>query len=177
MICIKKITDNDFDMDNIPLNNPRIRYGARGIILDCNNKIAILNKKNKNEYKLIGGGIENEETPEDAFIREALEESGCIVEIDECIGTIEEIKSHDNFKQISYVFISHVKENTEITHYTTKEIDEGSKVIWMNLEDAIQFIKDCENKLIASKYESVYHTKFIVRRDYEILMYYKNILS
>ena len=177
MICIKKITDNDFDMDNIPLNNPRIRYGARGIILGCDNKIAILNKKNKNEYKLIGGGIENEETPEDAFIREAFEESGCIVEIDECIGTIEEIKSHDNFKQISYVFISHIKENTGITHYTTKEIDEGSEVIWMNLDDAIQSIKDCENKLVASKYESVYHTKFIVRRDYEILMYYQNMLS
>ena len=36
--------------------------------------------------------------------------------------------------------------------------------------------KDCENKLKQSMYDSdksVYHTKFIVRRDYEILKYYK----
>lgn len=177
MVCIKKITDVDFNLENIPLDNPRIRYGARGIVINNEDKIAVLNKKLKNEYKLIGGGIEENEKPENAFLREVLEESGCIVEIDKCIGTIEEIKSHDNFKQISYVFISRVIEDTKTPHYTQKEIDEGSEVLWVNLDDAINLIKNCENNLVASKYESVYHTKFIVRRDYEILKYYKLFIS
>ena len=45
---------------------------------------------------------------------------------------------------------------------------------WLNIEDAMKLIKDSEDKLIASKYENVYHTKFIARRDYEILRYYIN---
>ena len=120
--------------------------------------------------------MQEEENPENAFIREVLEESGCIVEIDKCLGTIEEIKSQDNFKQISYVFVSHVVEDTGIPHYTKKEIDEGSKLLWVNLDEAINLIKKCESNLVASKYESVYHTKFIVRRDYEILKYYKSMI-
>ena len=55
---------------------------------------------------------------------------------------------------------------------TEKEIDEGSKLLWLKIEDAMQVIKDCENNLIGSKYENVYHTRFIVRRDYTILKYY-----
>ena len=176
MICIKKITDENFNLKRIPLDNPKIRYGARGIVLNKDGKIAILCKKNKNEYKLIGGGIEEEENPENAFIREVLEETGCIIEIDKCLGTIEEIKSHDNFKQISYVFISHVVEDRGIPHYTKKEIDEGAELLWVDLDDAINLIKNCESKLVASKYESVYHTKFIVRRDYEILKYYQSVI-
>ena len=176
MICIKKITDNDFNLKNMPLDNPRVRYGARGIVLNSDGKIAILCKKNKNEYKLIGGGVEEDEEPNNAFLREVLEESGCIVKIDKCIGTIEEIKSQDNFKQISYVFVSHVIEDTGRTHYTQKEKDEGAELLWVDLDDAINLIKNCESKLVASKYESVYHTKFIVRRDYEILKYYQSVI-
>ena len=44
-------------------------------------KIAIFYKSNKNEYKLPGGGMENDENPEEAFKREVLEETGCVVEI------------------------------------------------------------------------------------------------
>ena len=173
MKCIKSITDKDFGLDIKNMENPRIRLGARGIVINNENKIAILNKANKNEYKLIGGGIEQDEDPKLAFEREVLEESGCEIEIKECLGTIEELKSHDNFKQISYVFVGNVIQDTKETHFTQKEIDEGSKLLWMDIDDAMKIIKQCENELVASKYESVYHTKFIVRRDYEILNYYK----
>ena len=61
MICIGKITDEDFKVKKVPLNNPEHRLGARGIVFNNDLEIAILNKKNKNEYKLIGGGIEEDE--------------------------------------------------------------------------------------------------------------------
>src|SRR5574344_2358864 len=174
MKCINKLTDEDFGLDIVHLDNPRHRYGVRGIVFNKDNKIAILNKTLKNEYKLVGGGIEEDEDPTKAFKREVLEEAGCIVEIDDCLGTFEELKSHDNFKQTSYVYVAHVIKDTKELHFTQKEIDEGAKLLWLNIEDAMKLIKDSEDKLIASKYENVYHTKFIARRDYEILRYYIN---
>lgn len=42
----------------------------------------------------------------------------------------------------------------------------------MQKDVALQKITDCENVLIGSKFEDIYHIKFIVRRDQEILKYY-----
>lgn len=175
MICIKKITDNDFNNPIISIKNPRRRYSARGLVFNDKGEIAILYKKKKNEYKLIGGGMLNDEKPYETFKREALEETGCEININKCLGTIEEVKSHDNFIQISYVYVSHVIKNNKKLYLTQQEIAEKSICLWLNIEDAIKCIHDCEDKLIASNYDgemSIYHTKFIVRRDYEILKYY-----
>ena len=68
MSYIKVITDRDFNEEPIVLNNPRFRLAARGIIFNDENKVAILNKQNKNEYKLIGGGLEGSETPQEGFL-------------------------------------------------------------------------------------------------------------
>lgn len=177
MICIKKITDEDFGLKSVPFNDPRQRIGARGIVFNDEGKIAILNKGKKNEYKLVGGGIEENEDPTKAFKREVMEETGCIVEIDDCLGIIEELKTLDNFKQTSYVYVGHIIEDTKHTSFTQKEIDEGSKLLWLDIDEAMKLIQDSEDKLVASKYENVYHTKFIVRRDYTILKYYKKYNS
>ena len=86
---IKIVTDNDIGIDGILSNNfSSIRYGVRGIIFNDNGEIAVFNKKNKNEFKLPGGGIEEDEIPEEAFTRECLEETGCQIQIDEKLGII-----------------------------------------------------------------------------------------
>ena len=51
------------------MENPRLRLGARGIVIKEDGKIAVFYKSNKNEYKLPCGGIENNEAPEEAFKR------------------------------------------------------------------------------------------------------------
>ena len=177
MICIRRITDEDFGLDSIAFVNPRQRWGARGIVFNSENKIAVLYKSIKNEYKLIGGGINEDEDRTKAFKRECLEEAGCKVEIDDCLGTVEELKTLDDFKQTSYIFVAHVVEDVGHTAFTEQEKGEGSELLWLDIDTAMKLIKDSENKVVASKYDSeksVYHTKFIVRRDYEILKYYKN---
>lgn len=63
------ITDEDFGDQSREFNNPRIRYGARGIVINENGDLAVLNKTKKNEYKLPGGGIEANEDPHFAFKR------------------------------------------------------------------------------------------------------------
>ena len=177
MNIIKVITDEDFGLKSKKMKNPRLRIGARGIIFNKSNKIAILFKEKKKEYKLMGGGVEINEKPDFAFLRESQEETGCSVKIIKNLGTIIEEKSRDNFKQISYVYIAKVVEENNIFNYTDKEIGEGSKLLWLDIDDAIKIINESENKLLPSIYDekmSVYHTKFIVRRDYEILKYFVN---
>ena len=128
MKCIKVLTDEDFGNEIKEFNNPKIRYGARGIIFNEKNEIAILNKSNKNEYKLIGGGVKEFEDPIKAFKREALEESGCVIEIDDFLGTIKEEISQNNFMQTSYVYVAHVIKDTKELNLTKKENDEGAKL-------------------------------------------------
>ncbi len=173
MDFIKIIDDKEFNIEPKELNDPKMRYAARGLVFNSDNKIAILNKKNKNEYKLVGGGLEGEEDPKLAFKREVLEEAGCEVEIDDFIGNTKEERSQYNFVQISYIYTSHVVNDTHNLHLTEKEIAEGGRLLWMDIDEAIEKIRDCIDKLIPSDYEDVYTTKFVVRRDYYILKYYK----
>lgn len=175
MELIYKVTDEDIGEKSIEAQNPRVRLGARGIVIREDGKIAVFNKSNKNEYKLPGGGIEESENPELAFKREVLEETGCEVEIVKCLGTIEEHKTLDNFKQISYVFVGKVIKDTNELHLTEKEKDEGAKLIWETPENGLKLISNCFENLVASKYESVYHTKFIVFRDKKILERYMQL--
>lgn len=170
LIC--EITDKEIGELPIEMKNPRLRLGARGIVIREDGKIAIFNKSNKNEYKLPGGGIEGEEEPGEAFKREVLEETGCEIEIIEYLGTIEEHKSLNNFKQISYVFVGKVLKDTQKLNITQKEKDEGAKLIWESLEKGLELITKSYNELIPSKYDSVYSTKFMVLRDRKILERY-----
>ena len=170
LIC--KITDEDIGEKTINMENSKLRLGARGIVIRDDGKIAIFNKSNKNEYKLPGGGLEGEEKPEEAFKREVLEETGCEVEIIETLGTTEEYKSLNNFKQISYVYVGKVLKDTNKLNLTKKEKDEGAKLLWETPEKALELITECFDKLVASKYESIYSTKFVVLRDSKILEKY-----
>ena len=170
LIC--KITDKDIGENYIEMKNPKLRLGARGIVIREDGKVAVFNKSNKNEYKLPGGGIEGEEKPEEAFKREVLEETGCEVEIIQNLGTTEEYKSLNNFKQISYVFIGKVLRDTKQLNVTKKEKEEGAKLLWETPEKALELITECFDKLVASKYSSIYSTKFVVLRDRRILEEY-----
>lgn len=172
LIC--KITDRDIGEEYFELENPRIRLASRGIVIRDDGKIAVFNKSNKNEYKLPGGGMENNESPEQTFKREVLEETGCIVEIIDNLGVAEEYKYQSNFKQISNVFVGKVIEDTKHLNVTQKEKDEGARLLWETPKKALELITNCYDKLIKSNYESVYTTKFIVLRDRKILEYYIN---
>ena len=177
MKCIKIIRDEDFGDKSKRFYKARVRYGARGIVVRDDGKIALFNKTKKNEYKLPGGGIDEGEDTKLAFKREVLEETGCEVKIIRELGRIEERKSLDNFKQISYVYVGKVLKDRKKLNLTQKEIDEGGRLVWLNPDDALEKIINCSNNLKASKYENLYHSKFIVFRDRTILEYYLSTLK
>lgn len=168
------IKNKDLGLKGKKLDNPRERISARGIIIREDGKIAIFNKSKKHEYKLPGGGLEDGENIRECFLREAVEETGCKVKITKKIGTIEEHRESDNFKQISHVFEAKVIESNKKLKLTKKEKAEGGKILWVRPEEGLKLIEGCMNKLKPSEYENLYHTKFIVYRDKTILEYYLN---
>lgn len=169
MKLIKKINDEDLGLKSQKMKNPKLRYAARGIIKNSDGKVAVIFKAAKNEYKLPGGGIEGEENKIDTFKREILEETGCeITDIKE-IGYTEENKSKENFKQISYVFKANVQKDLEKLNLTEQEKNEGTKVEWMTIEEAREKVEMSYDKLVASKYDNVYRSKFVILRDLAII--------
>lgn len=166
------LRDSDFGLECTELDNPRKRFGARGLVFNEKGQIAVFNKRNKNEFKLPGGGIDDGEDPEKAFIREVMEETGCTIENCEMMGVVEERQSRENFMQKSYVFKSNVKTNTGKLNLTQKEKDEGAVLHWLTPLETLQKLKLCINELKESKYDNVYRSKFMVKRDILILEEY-----
>lgn len=99
------------------------------------------------------------------------------MEIIKELGTIEEHKSLDNFKQISYLFVGKVLKNNNQLELTQKEKDEGDKLIWVDKKEGLKLITECFENLKELKYKNLYHSKFIVLRDRYILEYYLETLN
>lgn len=167
-----KITDEDFGMQLFEENNPVIRLGARGLVFNSKGEVAVFNKTAKNEFKLPGGGIEESEDLKTAFLREVMEETGCMVEIMEFLGVIEEHKTRNNFIQRSYVFVSRVVNDTGELHLTEKEEKEGAQLLWKPINVAFELVSNCKENLIESEYDDLYKSIFMVERDKRILKYY-----
>ena len=172
MKFILKITDADIGEKLYKINNPSIRRAVRTILLNDFGEIALLHKTKKNEYKLIGGGIENDETLEQALKREVLEEAGCEISILDELGYVEEYRTLNNFVQTSYVYISKVLRNTGKLHLTEKEKAEGSELCWYTPEKALNQISDSFYKLSDLPLANSYGSKMIIKRDFSILKYY-----
>ena len=166
------ITNEDFNLEHVELDNPEIRTAARAIVINNEGKIAIFNKSNKNEYKLPSGGVEDGEDIKEALVRECLEETGCNVEIVKELCSIDEHRENHNFKQTSYIYIAKVVGEPGELHLTKKELDEGGRLLWVTPEEGYNLIKNCYNDLKGSAYEDLYCTRFVVLRDRKVLEYY-----
>ena len=167
---IREISDTDFDpkyqMSN--LDTYRVRKAARGILVN-NGKIALLNVTKFNYHKLPGGGIETNESTDEAFKREVLEETGCECEILDQSGVIIEWRDQLKLLQISYVLLAKVKGKVGQNRLEQGEIDEGFKLEWVSLEEIDEVLKN-DNP-------TNYEGKFITIRDKSIVEFYKEKLS
>ena len=174
MNLLFKITDEDVGEKIYPMNNPDTRNAVRVILTNDYGQIALLNKQKKNEFKLIGGGVDDGETLIDALKREVLEESGCkITDISE-IGFVQECHTKNNFVQTSFIFSAKVLHDTHVLNLTDNEIAESSTLCWFEPHEALNKINDCYKNLQPSEYSNIFATKMINRRDYAILKYYLN---
>ncbi|KAI5358011.1 Putative NUDIX hydrolase domain-containing protein [Septoria linicola] len=113
------------------------------IIKDSN--ICIIHVKNGNYYKLPGGGVdpEDEGNHQVAVKREALEETGCEVEV---LGEVvaHTLEWREPIKQDSYAYVCKVVKDTGKIALTEDEIKAGLEHEWCSVSEALQKMKVIE---------------------------------
>ena len=142
-------------------SNYKIREASRAVIFDDDKNIALLHATKYNYYKLPGGGIEKDEDPEEALLRECLEEIGCNVKIIKDLGTILEYRKKLNLKQRSYCYVGSIVGKKGVPHLMEDEIEEGFETVWLPIEKALDKVGNGKKE--------VYEAQFMIARDTIIL--------
>ena len=146
------------------------RQASRGVVYFSDSSILIFLKKKIGQYKLPGGGKEDNEKPEETFIREVHEETGYRVK------NIQKVGITNEYTQISHVFIAEPDGGADNPHPDKAEIIKGAKCLKMAPKDALLKIKK-----FTEKYEGKNDNESLIRyditlRDYKILEYICNKL-
>ncbi len=141
------------------------RQAARAVVFDNDNKIGLLYAKKLGIYKLPGGGIEEGEDSVQACIRECKEELGCRVKILGELGEIIEYREgeeYDNrlFFQESFHYLAEVVGKKQATEFSANEIAAGFELLWLDLSEAMDLIKNKKDK---------YSFSFVKHRELTVL--------
>ena len=157
MKLIKEIFNEDLGfVSNKKDRLYNLRRAARVVLTNDQNEIALLNVSNEGYYKLPGGGIEKNETKEEAAIREVEEETGYKIELNSEIGLIIEYSDDTSFMQLSFAYTGKITEKVQVS-LSENEIEQGIKLEWFTYAEAIRVLKEVR--------PDSYHGKFIVNRD------------
>ncbi|MBQ9150766.1 MAG: NUDIX domain-containing protein [Clostridia bacterium] len=154
----KTVLGTDGLCDAIP------RKTARAIVINGNGLFAVMYAKRFDLHSLPGGGMEGNETPEDAIIREIWEETGCTCTSVKPLGVVLENRFHADYTQIDYYFIVHVNAGDGQLHLTANEEQNGTRSQWHTLNDIVRLIRD--------RVHDTNQRKFLQARDVAALNFY-----
>jgi 8-oxo-dGTP diphosphatase len=160
---IKRLTDSDILSGSPILIDSISRFSSRGVLIDNNLNVAMMYMSQLNLYKLPGGGIEEGEGKEEAFLREIREETGFEAKILHELGYIEEHKNKNNFLQCSYCFVARALKFNDDVMLSESEMKLGMEAKWMTLEKALELMNNSVHSC------DDYSTKFMILRDKTIL--------
>lgn len=139
------------------------RIAVRAVLSDEAGRIALMYAKQRDYYKLPGGGVDSSENLNDALNRELLEEVGAKASITRELGTVVEWRDSKKLKQTSYAYTVRLVGAPGKPNFTQSEIDEGFEVKWIeDLDEAIGLV---ESKAAHDDLEVV----FMSKRDASIL--------
>ena len=111
----------------------KTRAGSRAVILRGED-ILLSHEKTTDVWMIPGGGQEEGETPEACCVREAEEETGCIVRPMEHFLTLNEY--YEEYRYITNYFSCEVAGQGRL-HLTEAEMRRGLTPVWLPLQEAI----------------------------------------
>jgi len=121
-------------------DDAKLYKSVRVVLFDSENLVAVMRIGKINAFTLPGGGIEEGEMPEQAALREILEETGCESELTHELGIIEENSKTYDWNGSSTCFIAKVKGGKGVQKLTEIEIDEETSVLWLGIHEALELI-------------------------------------
>ncbi len=148
---LAELTDENV-LGTVGLSTASPRLTARAILKRDDGMFAVMYAKKFNLYSLPGGGIEGDETPESAVIREIWEETGCGCASVEPLGVVLENRFHADYTQIDYYFIVQTSAGNGQLHLTPNEESNGTRPQWHTLDEVIHLIRDREHDTNQRKY-------------------------
>lgn len=161
------LTDkNILGTDGLSTKEPR--RTSRAILINEENKYAVMYAEKFNLHSLPGGGIDIGENERSALIREVFEETGCVCDSVEPLGIVSENRFHADFTSLSYYFVVHTKTKQTVLHLTDSEIENGTIVKWCSFDELYSLIKDVVHE--------TNQRKFLQARDLLALNEYKQRL-
>lgn len=116
-----------------------VKKAARTVIVDEQGRFAILEVRDSEYYKIPGGGIEEGEDERAAAIREALEESGCTVELLDELEPHSFTETHPEFgvtKHTSVCFVARLVSRGD-TAFDAWEQSRNFKLHWWDYDTAL----------------------------------------
>lgn len=154
-----KIIDTKLNLD------VRLKIASRALIIK-DNKVAILYSKKYNFYVTPGGGVEQDETLEEACIRESKEETGLIVKPIKQIALLD--TNYPRVRIKHNYFICELLEELNEVNMTEQEKDQDLQLKWMNLEEV---------KNAFSTHSSIMKYDTWMQREYVVISELRNYIK
>lgn len=140
------------------------RPTGKAIVFDHDGNVALVGNMINSFRLLPGGGIDNNESPEEGIKRECLEEIGCVVELIHNLGIIEDYRTRDKKHCINHCYTARlVGEKGELA-LTEDEAKNGMHVIWTPIEEAVAILQKEVEQLKRGEV-TFYNTGFNILRD------------
>lgn len=134
------------------MSNKLPRKTSRALVINEDGNCAVIYAEKFNLFSLPGGGIEEGEDEITTLIREIYEETGCTCDSIEQLGMVSENRNHQDYTTLSYYFVVHTKTQSADLHLTQAEIEDGTCVNWLSLEETIHRIRDVEHETNQRKF-------------------------
>jgi len=132
----------DVDVFKNPIPEPveyKIRPTAKGIVLDIDNHVALISN---GEHSLFpGGGVDDGETYERAFVRECKEEIGCDVEIVTLIGKAKQFRAKNETIYELQFFVGRVLGEKGVPT-TTQRVEMACTISWLKEDEVLKILEE-----------------------------------
>ncbi len=115
---------------------------SRLIVINQTKTLLLKKLGSPDQYSLVGGFVEDGETPREGLIREAFEEIGMKIEVDE-LFLLSKLKGKKNPELIKYYYL--LSDCTK--SFELKEIHKFEAIVWVNLEDALLNLKGTDRAI------------------------------